>query len=59
MNKMLEKRISRLEKLLSRKNESVTEYSYLVYDTVDAIVSTANESLQRMFNILLDAYNQG
>ena len=35
MNKMLEKRTSRLDKLLSSKNESATEYSYLVYETVD------------------------
>ena len=53
MNKVLEKRISRLEKFISRKNESATEYSDLVYDTIDA----TNASLQRMFDTLLDAYN--
>ena len=59
MNKVLEKRISRLEKFISRKNESVTEYSDLVYDTVDATVDATNASLQRMFDTLLDAYNKG
>lgn len=55
MNRMLEKRISRLEKLLSRKNEQANEYSDLVYSTVNNI----NDSLQSMFNTLFDAYNQG
>ena len=59
MNKMLEKRISRLEKFLSSKNESATEYSDLVYDTVDATVDATNASLQRMFDTLLYAYNKG
>ena len=59
MNKVLEKRISRLEKFLSRKNESATEYSDLVYDTVDATIDATNASLQRMFDVLLDAYNRG
>ena len=52
MNKMLEKRTSRLEKLLNRKNKSATEYSDLVYDTVDATVDATNASLQRMFDTL-------
>ena len=55
MNKVLEKRISRLEKFISRKNESANEYWDLVYDIVDA----TNASLQRMFDTLLDAYNKG
>lgn len=59
MNKLLEKRISRLEKFLSRKNESASEYSDLVYDTVDDTVDATNASLQRMFDTLLDAYNKG
>ena len=45
MNKMLEKRISRLEKFLNHKNESATEYSDLVYDTVDATTDATNASL--------------
>ena len=59
MNKMLEKWISRLEKFISRKNESATEYSDLVYDTVDATADATNASPQRMFDTLLDAYNKG
>ena len=59
MNKMLEKWISRIERFLSRKNESATEYLDLVYDTVDATVDATNASLQRMFDTLLDAYNKG
>lgn len=55
MDKILEKRISRLEKFLSRKNEKASEYSDIVYGTVNAI----SESLQHMFDVLLDAYNQG
>lgn len=45
MNKMLEKRTSRLDKLLNRKNESAIEYSDLVYDTVDATIDATNASL--------------
>lgn len=59
MNRMLEKRINRLQKFLNRKNESATEYSDLVYDTVDATIDATNASLQRMFDTLLDAYNKG
>lgn len=59
MNKVLEKRINRLEKFLNRKNESAAEYSDLVYDTVDATTDATNKSLQRMFDVLLDAYNRG
>ena len=59
MNKMLEKRINRLEKFLNRKNESATEYSDLAYNTVDATIDATNASLQRMFDTLLDAYNKG
>ena len=58
MNKMLEKRTSRLDKLLSSKNKSATEYSYLVYDIVDATADSTNASLQCMFDTLLDAYNK-
>ena len=59
MNKVLEKRISRLEKFLNHKNESATEYWDLVYDIVDATTDATNASLQRMFDTLLDAYNKG
>ena len=30
-----------------------------MYDTVDATIDATNASLQRMFDILLDAYNKG
>ena len=62
MDKKLESRIARLERMMNRKsvkNEAATEYSDLVYDTVDATVDATNASLQRMFDTLLDAYNQG
>lgn len=59
MNNKLEARIARLERMMNRKNESATEYSDLVYDTVDATIDATNASLQRMFDILLDAYNKG
>lgn len=48
MNNKLEARIARLERMMNRKNESATEYSDLVYDTVDATIDATNASLQHI-----------
>ena len=54
MDKKLEARIARLEKMLSRKNESEDVYSDMVYRTVNQV----NDILQNMFDNLMEAHNE-